>query len=57
MHAQDAQASPAVVRDAPDKAHFHLRAAQCQTHGRQRKVLERLLDTGARPMGHLLHFH
>ena len=39
-------ASQAVVRDATDKAHFRLRAAQCQTNDRQRKVLERLLEAG-----------
>ncbi len=39
-------ASQAVVRDATDKAHFRLRAAQCQTNERQRKVLERLLEAG-----------
>jgi Fic family protein len=39
-------ASQAVVRDATDKAQFRLRAAQCQTNERQRKVLERLLDAG-----------
>ncbi len=38
--------SQAVVRDATDKAHFRLRAAQCQTNERQRKVLERLLEAG-----------
>jgi Fic family protein len=38
--------SQAVVRDATDKAHFRLRAAQCQTNERQRKVLERLLAAG-----------
>jgi hypothetical protein len=35
-----------VVRDAADKAQFRLRAAQCQTNARQRKVLERLLANG-----------
>jgi len=35
-----------VVRDATDKAQFRLRAAQCQTNERQRKVLERLLEAG-----------
>lgn len=39
-------ASQTVVRDATDKAQFRLRAAQCQTNERQRKVLERLLDAG-----------
>jgi Fic family protein len=39
-------ASQAVVRDATDKAQFRLRAAQCQTNERQRKVLERLLESG-----------
>ena len=39
-------ASQAVVRDAADKAQFRLRAAQCQTNARQRKVLERLLEAG-----------
>jgi hypothetical protein len=39
-------ASQAVVRDATDKAQFRLRAAQCQTNARQRKVLERLLEAG-----------
>ena len=39
-------ASQSVVRDATDKAQFRLRAAQCQTNERQRKVLERLLDAG-----------
>lgn len=39
-------ASQAVVRDATDKAQFRLRAAQCQTNERQRKVLERLLEAG-----------
>jgi Fic family protein len=39
-------ASQSVVRDATDKAHFRLRAAQCQTNERQRKVLERLLEAG-----------
>ena len=39
-------ASQAVVRDAADKAQFRLRAAQCQTNERQRKVLERLLEAG-----------
>jgi len=34
------------VRDATDKAQFRLRAAQCQTNERQRKVLERLLEAG-----------
>lgn len=38
--------SQAVVRDATDKAQFRLRAAQCQTNERQRKVLERLLEAG-----------
>jgi Fic family protein len=38
--------SQAVVRDAADKAQFRLRAAQCQTNERQRKVLERLLEAG-----------
>ena len=38
--------SQSVVRDATDKAHFRLRAAQCQTNERQRKVLERLLEAG-----------
>ena len=38
--------SQTVVRDATDKAHFRLRAAQCQTNERQRKVLERLLEAG-----------
>jgi Fic family protein len=39
-------ASQTVVRDASDKAQFRLRAAQCQTNERQRKVLERLLEAG-----------
>ena len=39
-------ASQAVVRDATDKAQFRLRAAQCQTNERQRKVLERMLEAG-----------
>ena len=39
-------ASQAVVRDAADKGQFRLRAAQCQTKERQRKVLERLLEAG-----------
>ena len=39
-------ASQAVVRDAVDKAQYRLRAAQCQTNERQRKVLERLLEAG-----------
>lgn len=39
-------ASQSVVRDATDKAQFRLRAAQCQTNERQRKVLERLLEAG-----------
>ena len=39
-------ASQAVVRDARDKGQFWLRAAQCQTNERQRKVLERLLEAG-----------
>lgn len=39
-------ASQAVVRDATDKAHFRLRAAQCHINPRQSKVLERLLDAG-----------
>ena len=39
-------ASQTVVRDAAEKAHFRLRAAQCQTNDRQRKVLERLLEAG-----------
>jgi Fic family protein len=39
-------ASQAVVRDTADKAQFRLRAAQCQTNERQRKVLERLLEAG-----------
>jgi Fic family protein len=39
-------ASQTVVRDATDKAQFRLRAAQCQTNERQRKVLERLLEAG-----------
>lgn len=39
-------ASQAVARDAADKAQFRLRAAQCQTNERQRKVLERLLEAG-----------
>jgi Fic family protein len=38
--------SQTVVRDATDKAQFRLRAAQCQTNERQRKVLERLLEAG-----------
>jgi Fic family protein len=44
--AQACVASQAVVRDATDKAQFRLRAAQCQTNERQRKVLERLLEAG-----------
>ena len=36
----------ALVHDGTDKAHFQLRAAQCQTSERQRKVLERLLEAG-----------
>ena len=44
--AQACMASQAVVRDATDKAQFRLRAAQCQTNERQRKVLERLLEAG-----------
>lgn len=39
-------ASQAVVRDATDKAHFRLRAAQCHVNPRQSKVLERLLEAG-----------
>jgi Fic family protein len=39
-------ASQAVVRDATDKAHFRLRAAQCHINRRQSKVLERLLEAG-----------
>jgi Fic family protein len=39
-------ASQAVVRDATDKAHFRLRAAQCHINQRQSKVLERLLEAG-----------
>lgn len=39
-------ASQAVARGAADKAQFRLRAAQCQTNERQRKVLERLLEAG-----------
>jgi Fic family protein len=39
-------ASQAVVRDATDKAHFRLRAAQCHINPRQSKVLERLLEAG-----------
>ena len=39
-------ASQAVVRDATDKAHFRLRAAQCHINPRQNKVLERLLEAG-----------
>ena len=39
-------ASQAVVRDATDKAHFRLRAAQCHINPRQSKVLERLLQAG-----------
>ncbi len=39
-------ASQAVVRDATDKAHFRLRAAQCHIKPRQSKVLERLLEAG-----------
>ena len=39
-------ASQAVVRDATDKAHFRLRAAQCHINLRQSKVLERLLEAG-----------
>ena len=35
-----------VVRDATDKAHFRLRAAQCHINPRQSKVLERLLEAG-----------
>ncbi len=38
--------SQAVVRDATDKAHFRLRAAQCHINPRQSKVLERLLEAG-----------
>ena len=34
------------MHDGTDKAHFRLRAAQCQTNERQRKVLERLLEAG-----------
>lgn len=43
---QACMSSQAVVRDATDKAQFRLRAAQCQTNERQRKVLERLLEAG-----------
>jgi len=39
-------ASQAVVRDATEKAHFRLRAAQCHVNPRQSKALERLLDVG-----------
>jgi Fic family protein len=39
-------ASQAVVRDATDKAHLRLRAAQCHINPRQSKVLERLLEAG-----------
>ena len=39
-------ASQAVVRDATEKAHFRLRAAQCHVNTRQSRVLERLLDAG-----------
>ena len=39
-------ASQAVVRDAADKAHFRLQAAQCHITPRQSKVLERLLEAG-----------
>jgi Fic family protein len=39
-------ASQAAVRDATDKAHFRLRAAQCHINPRQSKVLERLLEAG-----------
>lgn len=39
-------ASQAVVRDATDKAHFRLRAAQCHINPRQSRVLERLLEAG-----------
>lgn len=39
-------ASQAVVRDATDKTHFRLRAAQCNINPRQSKVLERLLEAG-----------
>jgi Fic family protein len=39
-------ASQAVVRDATDKAHFRLRAAQCHINPRQSKVLDRLLEAG-----------
>jgi hypothetical protein len=35
----DYLASQAVVRDATDKAHFRLRAAQCHINPRQSKVL------------------
>lgn len=44
--ARGCMASQFVVRDATDKAQFRLRAAQCQTNERQRKVLERLLAAG-----------
>jgi Fic family protein len=43
---QACMASQTVVRDATDKAHFRLRAAQSHINERQRKVLERLLDAG-----------
>ena len=46
LHAQDPQASQAVVRDATDKAQCRWRAAQSQTNERQRKVLARLLEAG-----------
>jgi Fic/DOC family len=46
LHAQDPQASQAVVRDATDKAQCRLRTAQSQTNERQRKVLARLLEAG-----------
>jgi Fic family protein len=43
--------SQAVVRDATDKAHYRLRAAQGHINPRQSKVLERLLDAGHRGSG------
>ncbi len=43
---QACRASQTVVRDATDKAHFRLRAAQCHINPRQSKVLERLLEAG-----------
>ena len=43
--------SQAVVNQALEKANFRLRAAQCGVNERQRKVLDRLLESGHEGLG------